>query len=141
MAPVNGAVFGRVSPDGEWLSTIGMENSKMMMLSTTGRVSVPLLPYSQASRLRWSPDGKRADMSIQCGAASGFGVGRTYVLPRSEGTVLPRIPPGGFKTEAEIAALPGVETHPYGDLALGPPGVYAFSRITTTRNLYRVPLP
>jgi hypothetical protein len=51
------------------------------------------------------------------------------------------MPAGGFQTEAEIAALPGVEMLPYGDPALGSsPGVYAFSRITTTRHLYRIPL-
>ena len=79
--------------------------------------------------------------SIQVRPASAFAVGRTYVLPLARDSVLPRIPPGGFRTEAEIAALPGVEVLPYGDLVLGPsPSVYAFSRVTTTRNLYRIPL-
>jgi len=42
---------------------------------------------------------------------------------------------------AEIAASPGVEILPYGDLAFGStPGMYAFSKITVTRNLYRIPL-
>jgi hypothetical protein len=55
--------------------------------------------------------------------------------------MLPRMPVGGFQTEAEIAAVPGVEILPYSDLAFSPtPGVYAFSKIVTTRNLYRVPL-
>jgi hypothetical protein len=51
------------------------------------------------------------------------------------------VPPGGFRTEEEIAALPGVEVLPYSDVALGPSSsVYAFSRVTTSRNLYRIPL-
>jgi serine/threonine protein kinase/Tol biopolymer transport system component len=138
---VNSTVFGTVSPDGEWLSSVGLSNSDVRAFSTSGRSSVPILPYSQTTRLRWSPDGKRVYLSLQDGQASSFGVGRTYVLPLAEGSMLPRIPPGGFRTEAEIAALPGAEVIPYGDVAPGPsPSVYAFSRITTTRNLYRIPL-
>jgi len=142
IAQVSGAVFGTVSPDGEWLSSIGTANSSVTMVSTSGQASRPLLPSSLTSRMRWSPDGRHAYVSIQYGQASAFGVGRTYVLPLAPGAVLPRIPAGGFQTEAELAAQPGVEVLPYGDLAPGPtPSVYAFSRITTTRNLYRIPLP
>jgi eukaryotic-like serine/threonine-protein kinase len=138
---VTGAVFGTVSPDGQWLSGIGPGNSQVVLYSTTGRTPIPILPYSQASRLRWSADGRRAYISVQYGQASAFAVGRTYVMPLAEGSVLPHTPDGGFRTEAEIAALPSVEVLPYGDVALGPaPSVYAFSRVTTTRNLYRIPL-
>ena len=136
-----GTVFGFASPDGEWLSRIGPNNVNIELLSTIGKASRPLLPYSQASRLRWSPDGTRVALSIQYGQASAFGTGRTYVLPLAKGSVLPPIPEGGFRTEADVAALPGVEVLPLGDVSLGSsPGVYAFSRTTTTRNLYRIPL-
>jgi hypothetical protein len=71
-----------------------------------------------------------------------FAMGRTYVLPVQEGSMLPRVPAGGFRSEAELAAVPGVEVLPHGDVTLGPtPGVSAFSRINVTRNLYRIPLP
>ena len=80
-------------------------------------------------------------MSIQYGQATGFAVGRTYVLPLAPGSVLPPIPASGFRTETELAAVPGVQVLPYGDVALGPsPPVYAYSRVTTARNLYRIPL-
>ena len=94
------------------------------------------------ARLRWSPDGRRALLQVQSGQASAFGSGHTYVLPLdASGSVLPRMPPGGFQNEHEVAAVPGVEILPYADLAFSPaPGVYAFSKIVTTRNLYRVPL-
>lgn len=51
-------------------------------------------------------------VSVQTGQASAFGFGRTYVLPLDAGSVLPRMPPGGLRTEAEIAAIPGVEICP-----------------------------
>lgn len=138
---LTGTVFGAVSPDGEWLSTAAPESMGTMVISTVGRAPRPLLAATMSNRLRWSPDGRRAYLSIQYGEASAFGVGRTYVLPLAPGSVLPVIPPGGFRTEADVAAVPGVQVLPHGDLAPGPsPSVYAFSRVTTTRNLYRIPL-
>ena len=99
------------------------------------------VPSPQSARVRWSPDWRRAALSIQYGAATGFSVGRTFVLPVAPGTALFDVPPSGFSSEAEIAAVPGVEIIPHGDVALGPtPGVYAFSKVMTTRNLYRIPL-
>jgi Tol biopolymer transport system component len=141
ITPVSGAVFGTVSPDGEWLSSIGVNNATVALLSMSGRSPLLFLPYSQTSRLRWTRDGRRAYVSLQYGAATAFLLGRTYLLPPAPESALPDIPPGGFQTEAQIAALPGVVMLPYGDLAFGSsPDVYAFSRITTTRNLYRIPI-
>ena len=55
--------------------------------------------------------------------------------------VLPEIPVGGYQSEAEIAKLPGVQLIEAADVAPGPAaGVYAFSRETTQRNLYRSPV-
>ena len=85
-------------------------------------------------------NGQRAYLSIQYGQSSAFGIGRTYVLPLAKDSVLPVLPAGGFRTEAEILTLPGVEVLDHGDVSLGSSaGVYAFSRMTT-RNLYRIPL-
>jgi Tol biopolymer transport system component len=141
IADVTGNVFGTVSPDGEWLSVRGTDTSKIALLSISGRPPLPLYPYSQTSRMRWNLNGTRAYISIQHGQASAFAVGRTYVLPVAGGSVLPHIPPGGFRSEEELAAVPGVEILPHGDVTLGhSPSVYAFSRVTTTRNLYRIPL-
>ena len=141
IAQLSGTVFGTVSPDGEWLSSPGPNISETILYSTSGRPSLSLFPSSQSTRLRWSLNGAHAYMSIQYGQASAFAVGRTYVLPLVSGSVLPPIPPRGFRTEAEVAAVPGVQVLPHGDVALGPsPSVYAYSRLTTTRNLYRIPL-
>lgn len=112
----------------------------MDAVSTAGGPPLPILPG--VGRLRWSPDGSRVYIAVQYENASAFGSGRTYVVPLAHRSVLPPAPAGGFKSEAELAAVPGVEILPYGDVAPGPtPGTYAFSRTTTTRNLYRIPLP
>jgi eukaryotic-like serine/threonine-protein kinase len=138
-ATLSGYVLGTISPDGQWMSSTEA-GGVMKAVSTTGVTAVPILPG--VSRLRWSPDGTRVYIAVQHEDASAFGTGRTYVLQLTKGSVLPSVPPGGFRSEAELAAVPGVEMLPYGDLAPGPaPGSYAFSRTTTTRNLYRIPLP
>jgi serine/threonine protein kinase len=47
-----------------------------------------------------------------------------------------------FRSEAEIAKLPGVRVIEAADVAPGPTSdIYAYSRITTQRNLYRIPIP
>ena len=131
----NGSARGETGKNrGMWLlSTNGMKEPVLFLASATGQGN---------GRLRWSPDGRQAYFSVATTRASAFGVGRTYVIPLRSGSLLPDIPTGGFRSDAEIARLPGVEVIPYGDVALGPTrGTYAFSRETVTRNLYRIPLP
>jgi hypothetical protein len=68
--------------------------------------------------------------------------GHAYVIPLPAGKLLPDIPPDGFHSEAEIAAIPGVRVINIADVAPGnSPTTYAFSRQTVQRNLYRIPLP
>jgi hypothetical protein len=67
--------------------------------------------------------------------------GRTYAVPRPRGQTLPRIPEGGFRSEEEVAALPGARSI---DAAASPGPTletYAFIRQTTQRNLYLIPIP
>jgi hypothetical protein len=67
--------------------------------------------------------------------------GRTYALPVPRGQPLPKMPPNGFASAADIAAVPGTLLIDASDPAPGPtPDVYAFSRETVQRNLYRIPL-
>ncbi len=99
-------------------------------------------PQGQRLENAVDPDGKRVLLSIQLGQGpSAFGFGRTYALPLDARSTLPRMPPGGFKSDAEIAAVPGVEIIPFGDVHFSStPGVHAFSKIRVTRNLFRIPL-
>lgn len=141
VAQISGNVVGTISPDGEWVSGMGLGERSLALYSTSGQASRPVVRSSQIGRIRWSLDGSRVYLSFQGAEQSAFSVGRTYILPVAPGSLLSFVPPGGFRTEAELAAVPGVEILPHGDLALGPsPSVYAFSRTTTTRNLYRIPL-
>ena len=68
--------------------------------------------------------------------------GKTYVLPVTGGRMLPRIPDGGFRSEADLTATPGAEVIDSYDVALGPsPGTYVYSRQSVQRIVYRIPIP
>ncbi len=142
IAAIGTRVVGTVSPDGEWISGATAESGHFVLFSLRGRPPVVVYPSSQSCRLRWSRDGTRIYLSVQYGQASAFGSGRTYVLPTAPGTSLPRVPRGGYTSEAELAAVRGVEILPYGDVgAATSPDTYVFSKITPTRNLFRITLP
>ena len=124
--------LGRTSPDGRWISGIRGPgtNPPIWLYSMSG--AAPVLFLQARGRLRWAPDGSRLYISRQ---------NVTYVLPLTNGSMLPPIPSGGFRTDAEIAALPGVEIIPHGDVGPGPsPDFYVFSRETVSRNIYQIPL-
>ena len=85
----------------------------------------------------WSPGQDYLSVS---GAPSP--AGRSYIIPLPRGEDFPRMPPGGFRTEEQIASLPGARRVDADYVVPGvSPGVYAFSRGTTQRNLYRIPIP
>ena len=133
-------VIGTVSPDGRWISNGGAGDG-LRALSTAGAAPVQVLATSQSARLRWAPDGRYVYLSFQFGEASAFAVGRTYILPLAPGSMFPPMPAGGFRSEEDVAAVPGVKIVQLGDFAPGPsPDVYAFSRTSGTRNLYQIPL-
>lgn len=140
VAPSVNVILGTSSPDGHWVS-IWERQSSLLLYSSLGESPIPILADAPVSRMRWSPDGSRLYLSLQIGDVSAFGAGRTYVIPLHKGALLPPMPPGGFHSEEELAAIPGVQVLPYGDVGPGPTSdVYVFSRMTTTRNLYRIPI-
>ena len=52
--------------------------------------------------LQWSPAGDSLWFS-----GGAIADGRTYIVPLPQGEALPRIPAGGFRSEQEVARLPG----------------------------------
>ncbi|MBI3698713.1 MAG: PD40 domain-containing protein, partial [Acidobacteria bacterium] len=124
-----------VSPDGKWLVVYARPNEE----AAGGTLALPLdggspvQIYGTSLRAKWSPDGRLLFLLMH---------NATYVLPLPPGRMLPAMPAGGFRSEAEIASLPRVRVIDNPDVAPGPtPDVYAFSRETVQRNLYRIPVP
>ena len=124
-----------VTPDGRWLAVYARPTKERaggtILLPVGGGTPVPV--YGTGLRIRWSRDGSLLFLTVS---------GRTYAMPVPRGEPLPEMPPGGFGSPADIAAAPGARLIEASDFAPGPePDVYAFSRETVQRNLYRIPLP
>jgi serine/threonine protein kinase/Tol biopolymer transport system component len=112
---------------------------KLKAFPASGDPPVPIL--DGLGFLRWTPDQRFLYFSVGSGMNSARAYGHTYVIPLPADQMFPPIPPDGFHSEAEIAALPGVRVIEGGDVFPGStPGTYAFSRQTVQRNLYRIPL-
>ena len=63
-------------------------------------------------------------------------------IPLRAGQMLPPIPAAGFQSKEAVAALPGARLISEESVFPGPnPSVYAFMKVTTQRNIYRVPVP
>jgi DNA-binding winged helix-turn-helix (wHTH) protein/Tol biopolymer transport system component len=125
-------VLGSVSPEGKWivgwapLPANGPPAHQAFPLD--GGPAVVIGPTH--TFLSWSLDGHSAL------------VAGSYLVPLPAGESFPRIPKGGFRSEEEIAQLPGAHRIEGGGVVLGPSAdVYAFYRGTIQRNLYRIPIP
>jgi len=132
-------VMRGVSPDGKWLVAVGPADEALYAFPLAG--GTPVRIYSNDLLVfKWSLDAKLLFISGR--TSFPWGGGQTYVVPLSPGQTFPEIPPGGFRSEADLRQVPGVRVIDSYDVAPGPvPDVYAYSRETVHRNLYRIPLP
>jgi hypothetical protein len=91
-----------ISADGKWLAVYARAREQ----EAGGTVALPLdggTPvkiYGTGVRAQWSRDGKLLFLTTEHD--------RTYILPLPPDRMWPAVPNGGFKSEDEIAALPGV---------------------------------
>jgi Tol biopolymer transport system component len=134
-----------ISPDGQWLVVYSPQPGEEVPTATLAlplTSGSPVRIYSGLIALNtpWSRDGKL--FFLQEGKANLGETGRTYAFPVPPGNALPNLPAEGFRSAEELAKWPGVRVIDSPDATLGPtPEVYAFSRSTVQRNLYRVPIP
>jgi hypothetical protein len=136
-----------VSRDGQWLvvyarhARSGEEPSPATVaLPLRGGAPVRLFGPAGTDPAKWSKDGKFLFLSLSSSSYSGAS-GRTFVIPLPPGRVWPGIPAIGFQSDADLQRLPGVRVIDAPDVAPGPTSdVYAFSRETVQRNLYRIPI-
>ncbi|HYM12351.1 MAG TPA: protein kinase [Bryobacterales bacterium] len=128
-----------VSADGRWLLTWtaapGVESTSAEVAhDTTTGASVRICDSCDAG---WAPDGKWLYLTF------GF-MGRpvTVAVPLRPGQALPVLPPEGISSPQQAAALPGARMIEKSGIAAGlDPSVYAFTRRSVHRNLYRIPIP
>ncbi len=92
--------------------------------------------------LNWSQDGKLLYFACPKDAMSARGRGVTYLIPLHHGEMFPKLIQDGLRSEQDLAKLPGAQVIESADVAPGlGPDVYAYSRETTQRNLFRIPIP
>jgi eukaryotic-like serine/threonine-protein kinase len=98
-----------------------------------GGPSIPIC--SALCEAEWARDGKVMYFYWR----SFTGNSRTYVIPIPLGGDLPKIPASGFQSEKELRAVAAQVLE--GNASPGPDSSrYTFSKKTTRRNLYRIPL-
>jgi Tol biopolymer transport system component len=85
-------------------------------------------PYN----LNWSPDGTVLYLNFQ---------GSVFAIPLPPGQALPPTPASGFPTAQAVAALGGARLIAEGAFAGPDPSVYAFTKFSIQRNIYRVSVP
>jgi DNA-binding winged helix-turn-helix (wHTH) protein/Tol biopolymer transport system component len=130
-------IMSHVSPDGRWLTAWAPLHGDGPPASQAFSLGGgPPVTIAGTMNLSWSLDGRSSFLH-----SNTIAVGRTYIVPLPPGKVLPQIPAGGFRSEQDLARLPGARRID----AVAAPGpssdVYAFYRGATQRNLYRIPIP
>ena len=134
------------SPDGKWVAIPGGSTDEMSwpaMVYPVGGGSPRLLCVSCASGndvervgppgASWSPDGKFLYLNFR---------ESIYAIPLRPGQMLPAMPASGFRSKEEVAAFPGARLIPEPGAFPGPnPSIYAFTKVSTHRNIYRVSAP
>jgi eukaryotic-like serine/threonine-protein kinase len=126
-----------VSPDGRWV-VAGAPNSdeehpaSMKAFPVDGGASVPLcVDYCVLS---WDTAGRYAYISfLPYGAGS-------YALPVMRDVGLPKLPAGGVRSQDFINVKTDIAI-PQSVQSAVSPSLYAYTRETTRRNLYRIQLP
>jgi len=108
-----------VSPDGQLIQAWASHSANTAVQSFPVGGGPPVVIGGNTVR-KWSSSGDA--LWISSGAVP---EGVTYIVPLPPGKILPPIPPGGFRSEQEIARLPGARM---------------IDR-TVQRNLYRIPIP
>jgi hypothetical protein len=133
--PVNQFNFpASVSSDGRslyaWAPLPGNGSAAGQVFSLDGK---PPISLGASGQVAWMAGGALLNLS---------GAPRAFYFPLAPHVNLPEIPAGGFRSEEEIARLPGVQRIEGRLITLGPsPEVYAYYRGSTQRNLYRIPVP
>ena len=130
------ALLSAVSRDGRWIVAWSfLPDDEGMALQGFPLGGGPPVTIAAHAVFNWSPGGNSVSVS-----GGPIPDNRSYIIPLPPGEAFPRIPAEGFRSEEEIAQLPGARRIDALTVPGPSPDVYAFYRGTTQRNLYRVPV-
>ena len=130
------ASLSAVSRDGRWIVAWSfLPDDEGMAVQAFPLSGGPPVTIAAHAAFNWSPGGNSVSVS-----GGPIPDNRSYIIPLAPGEALPRIPAEGFRSEEEIAQLPGARRIDALTVPGPSPDVYAFYRGTTQRNLYRIPV-
>ena len=142
--PDASGALASVSPDGEWIAVGSLAAPGEEMGGVDAypvRGGPPVRICRGCRKVRWSADGRHLYFSFVATMGIFTDVGTTFVLPIPPGKHMPDLPAGGVASVEEAAALPGARAIEHGNVSPGrDPSVYAYTKMTAQRNLYRVPI-
>jgi hypothetical protein len=130
-----------VSPDRRWIvAGIPLPDRSTGMtvaIPTAGGAPQPIC--AGYCPVAWSSDGKFLYVGLV--QSSRTSPGKTVVIPVPLGETLPRLPDSGIRVPGDGAALPDARLIDGWQISPGPdPSIYAFTKTTMHRNLFRIPL-
>jgi eukaryotic-like serine/threonine-protein kinase len=138
ISPQNIIDVSALSPDGRWL-VAGSANpdpehtAQVTAFAVDGGTSAKLcVIYCE---LTWDASGKFVYVSVSLMHEG------SYLLPVLSDTGLPKLPPTGITRPEDVKAATTAAMIPQVVESAVSPSVYAYTRQSTRRNLYRIPLP
>jgi len=138
MNPEPSEAFSRISPYGDWWLA-GPDRKWVIARLTRGG---PPIRVCSSCGAGWGSGGKF--LYIRFRNIGEMGGGNTIVIGLPAGRELPELPPSGLKSAQDARGLNVVaEIDMTGKTVMAPgpdPSVYAYSRTTVQRNLFRIPL-
>jgi sugar lactone lactonase YvrE len=134
--------FQTTSPDGTWLIGRAQHADRQdgyqvtMAFPTAGGPPVPLCANCEVD---WMPNGR--SLAIRFPPSDPAAPGRTVIVTRESGSMLPRWPAQGIRSRDDLNHLRITREVEGWIYASGTGSMYVFARSTTQRNIHRVPLP
>jgi hypothetical protein len=132
------AEFSGISPHGNWWLS-GYGPATITARPTTGGSPIRICSSCEVG---WVPGGKF--LCIRFRKPGEITGGKTIVIALPDGKELPMLPPAGLGSAEDVKGLNVVaEIDMTGKSIFAPspdPSVYAYSRTTVQRNLFRIPL-
>ncbi len=133
-----------ISPDGKWLAVWTTAGTDIKIYRSDGTDSVRMCAGCASGgaeergitppMVSWSRNGK--EMWLYSRRPN-----QIYTVPLRSGESLPVIPPGGISWRDGVPAIPGVGIIAQRAFTGPDPQVYAYLKVSTHRNIYRVPVP
>ncbi len=135
-----GNIWG-ISPDRRWVVGYVMppENVHASSMAIPVAGGAPRRICETTCPVAWAPDGRFLYVGIV--PKSLTSAGTTLAIPVPAGESLPKLPKSGIRGVEDAAAFAGARVIEGWMISPGPdPTVFAYTKLTTRRNLFRIPL-